>query len=352
MVVVVLRITRGYSPEYLLKEVATGRENYYTGAVADGRAAGPVVGRRRGAARPDAAWSTRRTCARCTSGSSTRAPRGSTTRPGGTRCPPSATPAAGTCPRTSCTPPRLNASRTPRLNAGRSSRTEAGKTARHNVAFFDVTFNVQKSVTLLHTAFEAQEVAARSAGRRGDRAGVGGVPAGGRGRDLGGQQRRARLPRRERRLLPGRAPRRRRGPVGRRPRLGRGVVLPARLPRPRPAPAHPQRRCSTGCRARTGCGAPSTGAALFRWRPAAAAVAERTDRGAAHPRARGAGRDAPGREGPRGRRGRPGGDGPDLHPAPASSPRRPRSWSRRSRPATAAPRTGWSASGCCSRPRC
>ena len=39
MVAVVLRITRGYSPEYLLKEVATGRENYYTGAVADGGAA-------------------------------------------------------------------------------------------------------------------------------------------------------------------------------------------------------------------------------------------------------------------------------------------------------------------------
>src|SRR3954471_11860984 len=43
-------------------------------------------------------------------------------------------------------------------------RTEAGKAARHNVAFFDVTFNVQKSVTLLHTAFEEQEVAARTGG--------------------------------------------------------------------------------------------------------------------------------------------------------------------------------------------
>ena len=36
----VLRITRGYSPEYLLKEVATGRENYYTGAVAAGEPSG------------------------------------------------------------------------------------------------------------------------------------------------------------------------------------------------------------------------------------------------------------------------------------------------------------------------
>ena len=34
-------------------------------------------------------------------------------------------------------------------------RIEAGKRARHNVAFYDATFSVQKSVTLLHTAFEA-----------------------------------------------------------------------------------------------------------------------------------------------------------------------------------------------------
>jgi len=41
---------------------------------------------------------------------------------------------------------------------------EAGQAARHNVAFFDITFSVAKSVTLLHTAFEAQEVAVRTAG--------------------------------------------------------------------------------------------------------------------------------------------------------------------------------------------
>nr|MDQ3990109.1 AAA family ATPase [Actinomycetota bacterium] len=41
---------------------------------------------------------------------------------------------------------------------------EAGKAARHNVAFYDITFNVQKSVTLVHTAFEAKEVEARRAG--------------------------------------------------------------------------------------------------------------------------------------------------------------------------------------------
>ena len=40
MVPVVLRISSGYSVEYLLKEVATGRENYYTGAVAEGEPPG------------------------------------------------------------------------------------------------------------------------------------------------------------------------------------------------------------------------------------------------------------------------------------------------------------------------
>src|SRR3954453_2783679 len=36
----VLSIHSGYSPDYLLKEVATGRENYYTGAVAEGEPPG------------------------------------------------------------------------------------------------------------------------------------------------------------------------------------------------------------------------------------------------------------------------------------------------------------------------
>ena len=36
----VLSIAGGYSPDYLLREVATGRENYYTGAVAAGESPG------------------------------------------------------------------------------------------------------------------------------------------------------------------------------------------------------------------------------------------------------------------------------------------------------------------------
>ena len=42
-------------------------------------------------------------------------------------------------------------------------RVEAGKKARKNVSFLDATFSVQKSITVLHTAFEAQEVRARGA---------------------------------------------------------------------------------------------------------------------------------------------------------------------------------------------
>ncbi|MGW1341337.1 MobF family relaxase [Kribbella sp. NPDC002412] len=45
-------------------------------------------------------------------------------------------------------------------------RALAGKAVRKNVAFHDATFSVQKSVTVLHTAFEAQEVQARTEAER------------------------------------------------------------------------------------------------------------------------------------------------------------------------------------------
>ena len=35
-----LTVSSGYSPDYLLKEIAAGRENYYTGAVTDGEPPG------------------------------------------------------------------------------------------------------------------------------------------------------------------------------------------------------------------------------------------------------------------------------------------------------------------------
>jgi conjugative relaxase-like TrwC/TraI family protein len=43
-------------------------------------------------------------------------------------------------------------------------RLNAEKAERKNVAFLDATFSVQKSITVLHAAFEAQEVKARRAG--------------------------------------------------------------------------------------------------------------------------------------------------------------------------------------------
>ena len=106
---------------------------------------------------------------------------------------------------------------------------EAYKNERHNVAFYDVTFSVQKSITVLHAAFEHQEVAARRAGDERGRGGVGGAQASGGRRDLGRAAGRDRLPGRARRLLPGRAPRGRQRPVRRRARPGRRVVLPAHV---------------------------------------------------------------------------------------------------------------------------
>ncbi len=163
MVAVVLRITRGYSPEYLLKEVATGRENYYSGAVAAGEPPGRWWGAgaeqlglrglvdaqtirgvyerfldpRHAAFKDPDRWDEVSTL--------------------------------GHVGRRYLSEDELyNAAleREPDATPERrvELRTEAGKAARHNVAFFDITFNVQKSVTLLHTAFEAQEVAARNAG--------------------------------------------------------------------------------------------------------------------------------------------------------------------------------------------
>ena len=43
---------------------------------------------------------------------------------------------------------------------------EAGKKARKNVTFLDVTFSVQKSMTVLHASFESREVKARGAAER------------------------------------------------------------------------------------------------------------------------------------------------------------------------------------------
>jgi hypothetical protein len=43
-------------------------------------------------------------------------------------------------------------------------RVEAGQRARHNVSYLDATLSVQKSITVTHAAFEAQEIQSRRAG--------------------------------------------------------------------------------------------------------------------------------------------------------------------------------------------
>jgi hypothetical protein len=156
----VLTISSGHSAEYLTGAVATGRENYYTGAVATGEPPGRWYGLgaetlglsglvdaqdmqalyerfldpRDPAFRDPAAW-------------------GQATTLGGTG-------------RRYATEDDLYAAARdtePWATAERRAelRLEAGKRARRNVAFLDATFSVQKSVTVLHTAFEAQEITAR-----------------------------------------------------------------------------------------------------------------------------------------------------------------------------------------------
>ena len=105
-------------------------------------------------------------------------------------------------------------------------------------------------------------------GRGGGRVMVGASP-GGRGRDLGREPGRAELPAGQGRLLPRRSPRRRRRPLGRRARLDDRVVLPARLPRSRPAAAHPQRDPESRPGQPTASGARIDSKAMHRYKPAA-----------------------------------------------------------------------------------
>ncbi|RZT89047.1 conjugative relaxase-like TrwC/TraI family protein [Pseudonocardia sediminis] len=158
-----LRIATGYSPDYLLKEVATGRENYYTGAVAEGEPPGRWWG----------AGAEQLGLRGLVEAQDMRAlyERFLDPRDEGFRDP-TRWDEVGTLGHTGrkyLSEDDLYAQameREPDASAERRAelRTEAGKAARHNVAFLDATFSVQKSVTLLHTAFEAREVAARNAG--------------------------------------------------------------------------------------------------------------------------------------------------------------------------------------------
>jgi conjugative relaxase-like TrwC/TraI family protein len=158
-----LTISSGHSADYLLDAVATGRENYYTGAVAAGEPPGRWYGAGAEALgltglvepqdmralfehfldprdphfREEDHWDEAATL-------------GHTGRKYQT--------AEEIYQRSLDAEPYADAERREQL------RWDASKRARKNVAFLDVTFSVQKSVTILHTAFEAQEVKARTAG--------------------------------------------------------------------------------------------------------------------------------------------------------------------------------------------
>ena len=162
-----LTISSGHSADYLTGAVATGRENYYTGAVAAGEPPGRWYGRgaaalglagevdaqdmtalyehfidpRDEAFRDPSRW-----------GEEEIARLGHT----------------GRRYQTEEDIYAASLKKEPDADAERRAQlqVEAGKKARKNVAFMDATFSVQKSITVLHTSFEAQEVKARGAAER------------------------------------------------------------------------------------------------------------------------------------------------------------------------------------------
>jgi len=160
----VLTISSGHSADYLLDAVAVGRENYYTGAVAEGEPPGRWYGT--GAAALGLAGDVDAQDMRAVfehfvdpSDPAFNDPNGwaeaSKLGHAGRRY----LTAEEIYARSLNAEPHADAERREQL------RVQASKAERRNVAFHDATFSVQKSVTVLHTAFEAQEVAARGAGR-------------------------------------------------------------------------------------------------------------------------------------------------------------------------------------------
>src|SRR6266511_4141814 len=155
-----LTISSGHSARYLTAAVATGRENYYTGAVAAGEPPGRWYGRGAEALGLSGLVDHQDMAALYEHFIDPHDP--------GFRDPTRWAEAAtlGHAGRRYETEEEIYAAArdaepgvTPERRA--ELRLAAGKRARKNVAFLDATFSVQKSVTVLHTAFEAQEIAAR-----------------------------------------------------------------------------------------------------------------------------------------------------------------------------------------------
>jgi conjugative relaxase-like TrwC/TraI family protein len=158
-----LTISSGHSADYLLDAVATGRENYYTGAVAAGEPPGRWYGKGAEELGLSGLVDAQDMRAVYEHYLDPRDPNfrnlekwdevatlGHTGRKYQT--------VEEIYQRSLDAEPYADAERREQL------RLDASKRARKNVAFLDVTFSVQKSVTILHAAFEAQEVKARAAG--------------------------------------------------------------------------------------------------------------------------------------------------------------------------------------------
>jgi conjugative relaxase-like TrwC/TraI family protein len=159
----VLSINPGHSVKYLTREVAEGRENYYTGAVSEGEPPGRWYGTgaealglsglvdhqdmealyehfidpRDPAFKNREAWDEASTLGH-----------------------------RGRAYKTADQLYRQYLDAEPYADPERREqlRLDASKNEQHNVSYYDVTFSVPKSITVLHAAFEAQEVKARRAG--------------------------------------------------------------------------------------------------------------------------------------------------------------------------------------------
>ena len=159
-----LTISSGHSARYLTDAVAAGRENYYTGAVAEGEPAGRWYGRGAEALGLRGLVDAQDMTALYERYLDPRDPM--------FKCPGQwdEVSTLGHTGRRYLTEDEIYSqlvAAEPHADAERRDtlRVEASKSVRRNVAFLDATFSVQKSVTIVHTAFEAREVAARNAGR-------------------------------------------------------------------------------------------------------------------------------------------------------------------------------------------
>lgn len=155
-------IRSGHSASYLTDTVATGRENYYTGAVAAGEPRGRWFGRGATALGLSGEVDTQDMTALYERYLDPRDPAfrdpalwDGTATLGHT----------GRAYKTEAQALAAALAKEPGASAERRTELAAqvGASVRNNVSFHDATFNPQKSVTVLHTAFEAQEVQALGA---------------------------------------------------------------------------------------------------------------------------------------------------------------------------------------------